>query len=125
MLLGLSYLALFVDKQNPGRPGIHSVTVLTELTLASAQRQQLPPVGNHELSISFGPMLTVLAVRYIEVGERRDVDYAVPEYDSDLPHSDFLGVWSRALRCSADPATAGKTQRSRFSNAVAKLSSRK
>lgn len=26
MLLGLSYLALFVDKQNPGRPGIHSVT---------------------------------------------------------------------------------------------------
>lgn len=48
MLLGLSYLALFVDKQNPGRPGIHSVTVLTELTLASAQRQQLPPVRlNH------------------------------------------------------------------------------
>ena len=44
MLLGLSYLALFVDKQSPGRPGIHSVTVLTELTLASAQREQLPPV---------------------------------------------------------------------------------
>ncbi len=47
MLLGLSYLALFVDKQNPGRPGIHSVTVLTELTLASSQRQQLPPVRSN------------------------------------------------------------------------------
>jgi hypothetical protein len=53
MLLGLSYLALFVDKQNPGRPGIHSVTVLTELTLASAQRQQLPPVNDEMWIMQF------------------------------------------------------------------------
>ena len=36
MLMFLSYAALFIDKQNPGRPGIHSVTVLTEITLKSA-----------------------------------------------------------------------------------------
>lgn len=41
LLLGISYLALFVDKGSPGRPGIHSVTVLTELTLANAQRMAL------------------------------------------------------------------------------------
>lgn len=41
LLLGISYLALFVDKGNPGRPGIHSITVLTELTLANAQRAGL------------------------------------------------------------------------------------
>ena len=41
LLLGISYLALFVDKGSPGRPGIHSVTVLTELTLANAQRTAL------------------------------------------------------------------------------------
>ncbi len=47
LLLGISYLALFVDKSSSGRPGIHSVTILTELTLANSQRAQLPPVNDN------------------------------------------------------------------------------
>lgn len=46
MLMFLSYAALFIDKQNPGRPGIHSVTVLTEITLKSALSDLLPPVND-------------------------------------------------------------------------------
>jgi hypothetical protein len=53
LLLGISYLALFVDKSSSGRPGIHSVTILTELTLANSQRAQLPPVNDNMWIMSF------------------------------------------------------------------------
>ena len=69
LLLGISYLALFVDKGSPGRPGIHSVTVLTELTLANAQRTQLPPVNNNMWIMSFmNTMLCFHIAIFLEFG---------------------------------------------------------
>ena len=69
LLLGISYLALYVDKASPGRPGIHSVTVLTELTLANAQRTQLPPVNDNMWIMSFmNTMLCFHIAIFVEFG---------------------------------------------------------
>lgn len=45
VLCVISYLGLFIARDNPGRPGVHCVTVLAHFTLDSSMRAQIPHVG--------------------------------------------------------------------------------
>ena len=40
-LLLISYLGLFIGNHNPGRPGVHAITILAHLTIDSSIRAQV------------------------------------------------------------------------------------
>eukprot|EP01051_Picozoa_sp_SAG22_P018313 SAG22_NODE_3047_length_1985_cov_2.118770_2_plen_439_part_01 len=46
LLFFISYMGLYIGNHNPGRPGVHTVTILTHLTIDSSIRAQLPNVSN-------------------------------------------------------------------------------
>jgi hypothetical protein len=41
----ISYLGLYIARDNPGRPGVHCVTILAHFTLDASMRTQIPHVG--------------------------------------------------------------------------------
>jgi hypothetical protein len=47
ILCMISYLGLYIARDNPGRPGVHCVTILAHFTLDSSMRTQIPHVGKN------------------------------------------------------------------------------
>ena len=45
LLLFISWMGLFIANHNPGRPTVHTVTVLTHLTIDTSIRAQLPSIA--------------------------------------------------------------------------------
>eukprot|EP01043_Picozoa_sp_COSAG02_P025118 COSAG02_NODE_1400_length_12844_cov_5.256493_14_plen_452_part_00 len=43
----ISYMGLYIARDNPGRPGVHCVTVLAHFTLDASMRTQIPNVGKN------------------------------------------------------------------------------
>eukprot|EP01044_Picomonas_judraskeda_P013198 COSAG03_NODE_1970_length_3278_cov_72.680403_1_plen_438_part_00 len=41
----ISYMGLYIARDNPGRPGVHCVTILAHFTLDASMRTQIPHVG--------------------------------------------------------------------------------
>ena len=46
LLVFISYMGLFIGNHNPGRPGVHAVTILTHLTIDASIRAQLPSISD-------------------------------------------------------------------------------
>jgi hypothetical protein len=131
LLVLISYLALFVEKSNPGRPGIHSVTVLTELTLASAQRKQLPPVKDEMWIIQFQNMMLMFHVLiFVEYGvvhyaERQKIrlkNEAKRRLDANLEELELEATATRPIPARRSAAGAGASFSTELPEPIGRLS---
>lgn len=57
-LLLISYLGLFIGNHNPGRPGVHAITILAHLTIDSSIRAQVRITIDHTSAIPLLPPFT-------------------------------------------------------------------